>query len=739
MDRADHRLPGTARRGWLILNSPDERDGERDPDGPPSNALTGRVAGSSVQAGSISGGLHINAPHHAPLPAPAQLPPTGIFANRAEELRELSRIAATVAGAGQPRLLVLTGVGGVGKTSLALHWLHQEKASYEGQLFVDLRGFSGTGPLPPGETLERFLRALGTGAESIPADLDEQAALFRSATTGRRLIIMLDNAVSAAQVRPLLPNEGGSLIVVTTRLRLSGLVVNGARFLDVGPLGLDGALDLLENVIGADRIGAEDEYARELARLCGRLPLALCASAARLAARSRWTIARAVAELGDEARRLSALRTGEGEGDMSVNVVFNASYQALDHAHARAYRLLGIHPGPDFTVPAAAALLDVREERAVQLLDGLADVSLLLEEAQGPDERYRFHDLVRLHARDKAVEAEPEAEWSQALERLADRYLRTAVAADLTLLPGRWHLGDHYRAEARPEVFADRAEALDWLDREQDNLAAIAQERHTAGHHAVTWQICEAMWPLFLQRKHYQRWIRLYGLGVEAARACSDARAHARMLEGLGMAHLNTQDLDAARGHYRAALDLERRAGHPLGEAAALEGLGIAELAAGAAAEAIGLFGRARDVHTALDRPRGIALMTRHLGEALSAAGRHAEAVAHLTEALEIFTGLDEPYHRARTLTCLGQAHLRAGRPADAEAALRASLGAAREAGARHEEAGVLRELARVAADRGDPEAERDHLEKALAIYAVLKSPQEEAVREQLARSDPPP
>ncbi|MFD0537132.1 NB-ARC domain-containing protein [Actinomadura luteofluorescens] len=200
---------------------------------------------------------------------------------------------------------MIIGAGGVGKTTLALHWLHEVKGEYEGQLFVDLRGFSGADPLPPDEPLERFLRALGALPESIPSSIDEQAALFRSMTTGRRLIVLLDNAVSAAQVRPLLPGAGGSLVVVTSRRRLSGLVVDGARFVDVDPLGVTGALELLERLIGADRIRAEREHARSLVALCGTLPLAVCASGARLAARRRWPIARAVAELGDEARRLS--------------------------------------------------------------------------------------------------------------------------------------------------------------------------------------------------------------------------------------------------------------------------------------------------------------------------------------------------------------------------------------------------------------------------------------------------
>ncbi|TYK52786.1 tetratricopeptide repeat protein [Actinomadura decatromicini] len=702
-----------------IVQSPDEPEIR-------ANELTGTIAGSSVQAGSITGGVHINTGLPASLPSPAQLPAPGLFANRHGELAELRALAD---GAG---LVVVNGPGGVGKTTLALAWLHEVKADYEGQLFVDLRGFSGAEPLPPDEPLGRFLRALGAGAESAPTGVDEQAALFRSLTSGRRLIVMLDNAASAAQVRPLLPGAGSSLVVVTSRRRLSGLVVDGARFLDVPPLGTRGALELLERLIGPDRIGAEREQARSLVALCGTLPLAVCASGARLAARRRWPIARAVAELDDEARRLAALRAGED--DISVDAVFNASYQALDEPHARAYRLLSVHPGPDLGLAAAASLLDRGAEAARELLQGLVEASLLLEDA---DERYRFHDLVRLHARDKAREPGAEPERAAAFARLADWYLTTAVAADLALLPGRWHLGPRYGAVRREDVFPDRREAVDWLEREHQNLSAVARAAHDGGLHAMAWQLCEAMWPLFVQRKHYRSWIRTHELGRDAAAACGDRRAEARMLEGLGTAHLNLRDTAAARPCFEAALELERATGHRLGEASALEGLGNAALATGDPSGAAELFGAARDVHAELDRPRGVALMRRHLGEALSAAGRHDAAIETLTDVLATFTELDEPYHRARTLTCLGRARLGAGRLDEAAHALRGALEISRAAGAPHVEADALLDLAVVAARRGDATAERRDLERALTIYARLGSPQTEAVRRRLAGTPP--
>ncbi|GAA4095538.1 ATP-binding protein [Actinomadura miaoliensis] len=697
------------------------------------------IAGSAVQARTIEGGIHITAGDQTPpLPAPAQLPPPGLFADRRDELETLRRLSEHGEDAQGGSLVVITGPGGVGKTTLALHWLHQLKIDYEGQLFVDMRGFSGGEPLPPAEPLERFLRALGARAESIPVNVDEQAALFRSMTTGRRLIIMLDNVVSAAQVRPLLPGDGPALIVVTTRRRLPGLLVDGASFFDLNPLGMAGALELLTHLIGPERIGAEHEHARSLVRLCGRLPLAVCASGARLAVRRKWPIARMVGELDDEAGRLSRLRTGQGdtgEGEISVTTVFNTSYQALDDERARAYRLLGTHPGPDFDLEAAAALLGREHDRTAELVDGLVDASLLMEQ---PADRYQFHDLVRLHAQDKSREIDPEAERSAAFTRLADWYLQTAVAADLLLLPGRWRLGTYYQAEQRRDIddqgrFTERSKALGWLEREQANLVAVAQRAHGLKLHTLTWQICEAMWSLFLHRKYYRVWIQAHELGLTAAEACDDPAAQARMLEGLGMAYLNLQDHAAARDRFQAALELERRADHRIGEASALEGLGIAEQAAGRHAHAVELFTRARDVHAELGRPRGVALMQRHIGQTLSATDRHAEAIDNLTHALQYFTDAKELYHQARTLGCLGRAHLRAGHPDNAAAVLHQALEAARHAQAQHEEANVLRALAEVAAQHDDPATERRHLQEALDIYTALDAPQTEEVRTRLA------
>jgi hypothetical protein len=365
------------------------------------NEFSGTVGGSSVQARSIYGGVRFDIWSQSSVPPPAQLRPPAFFAGRQKELDDL-RLALRAGAAGELRLVVITGAGGIGKTALGLHWLNQIRDDYkDGQLFADLRGFSGGGPpMSSSEVLGRFLRALGHGTKHISPDLDERASMFRSLTTGRRMIIMLDNAASTYQVRPLLPGPGPALVMVTTRQRLPGLTVEGAHVLRLTSLDETGAWELLSRMVGRERMAAEPDAARSLVSLCGGLPLAVCASGVRLAARHRLRIAHVVDELADDTRRLSTLSV---EPDISLRATLDLSYRALPHTVARLYRLLSVHPGPDFDATAATALAGLKKDDAAGLLDLLVDASLLEEEPYG---RFRFLDLIRLHAREKLRETE---------------------------------------------------------------------------------------------------------------------------------------------------------------------------------------------------------------------------------------------------------------------------------------------------------------------------------------------
>jgi hypothetical protein len=351
------------------------------------------------------------------LPVPAQLPlPPVVLAGREDQLAAMEDHLHRSRRNGRPALVVITGAAGAGKTALALHWLRRIRDDHGGgQLYVDLRGLTAETPTRPGEPLGHFIRALGVDPVEVPAGVEEQAALFRSLTSGRRMIVMLDDAASAAQIRPLLPATSGAVVVVTTRARLAGLTLEGALFVKLGPLAKAGAVELLDRLVGAERTAAEPEATRSLAVLCGGLPLALCASGARLAARPRWPIARVAGELSDPPGRLAALSR---DHDVSIQAVFDVSYSALPADVARVYRLLSLPAGRDLDAGAVAAAVECTHAEASELLDALVGVHLLEE---GPDGRFTFHDLTLLHARGKAKEIESPRERRDALQRIAVR------------------------------------------------------------------------------------------------------------------------------------------------------------------------------------------------------------------------------------------------------------------------------------------------------------------------------
>lgn len=703
---------------------------------PGHNEVSGVAQGPVVQAGAVHGDVRITVAGQVGHPVPAQLAPApAVFVDRLAELRELGGVLEQADGASEtPVLIVITGLGGVGKSSLALHWLHHVRARFpDGQLYADLGGFAAEREHRAGQVLERFLRALGIAPERVPASLEEQVALFRSATAGRRLIVMLDNAVSAAQVRLFLPSSGGSLVLVTTRYRLSGLVVDGARFIELRPLRREAAVELLARLLGSERVRREAEAAGSLVDRCGRLPIAVCASAARLALRPHWSIRRLDRQLADAHHRLSVL--GD-DIDTPIRAVFDVSYAALSDEEARMYRMLGLHPGPTFGTGVAAAVADVDEERAAELLDALAGASLVQEEGE---ERYRFHDLLRLHAEAKAAETEPDQVRRAAERRIVHWFLKKAAAADLVVIPGRWHLGPIYETvRGEPRAFADPAAALDWLEAELPNLRAVLRLAEQRGMHELVWQLCETLWGLFYSRKHYVEWLDIHETGIAAARRAGDVRAEARMVTALAHAHYELHHFTEAADLYRRAAGLLTGVDHPLGEAAALEGLGSTCLALGRPDEAIDHFERSRAIHERLGRPRGVARMLRRLAEAHLQAGRVDEAIDLISRSRDAFARLGEPLEQTRILTWLGRALVAAGRAAEALEPLRRARDTAVEIGARHAGAEAAMHLADALVATGDPGAAHAELTRAQEIFVDLRSPLADQVRRRLEELGPP-
>jgi tetratricopeptide (TPR) repeat protein len=701
------------------------------------NKLSGVVHGPVVQARNIYGDVQfrVTKPGSAEMPVPAQLPPaTAHFADRSAELERLQRVAEEYDPARRLAVAVVSGIGGSGKTSLAVRWLHLISERYEGGvLYADLHGQAPRIAAPPNEVLTGFLGALSTPPERIPLEVAEQAKLYRSLTSGRRMLVLLDNAATAAQVRALLPGPGprpaagtgglSSLVVVTTRWRIVGLAMDGAHFIELGPLDDRSCADLLGRMLGTDRATAEAGEVRAIVRLCAGLPLALCLVGAQLASRTRWPVSRIATELAREKDRLSALSIA---GDLTVRAAFDVSYQALSPTAARLYRLLSLTPTTDFSPGLAAATADLPPEQAAGSLDELASASLLMESGE---QRFSFHDLVRLHAYEHA-QADPESERIAALARAVDWYLAGAVAADLVINPRRWHLNPMYElARAEPPGFAGVPAALGWMESERPGLVAAVQAAHDSGMHERAWQLCEALWGLFTFHKYFGYWIQTHQLGVESAQACGNRRAEARMRVQLGLAYLNLGRHDQARAEFSLALALDREQGHLIGEATASDNLGLVDLSQGRPAEAIVSFLRAREIFSQIGVPRGVLGVLRHIGEAHRDAGKHTLAIEFLLEAREVAAALSDPYNEARCLTSLGQAYLKAGQYESAVPALDQALQIMVRLGARYEQARIRATIADAVLHLGRSGEAFEHLAEALAIYSAIGAPEADDIR----------
>ncbi|WP_089961857.1 ATP-binding protein [Lentzea xinjiangensis] len=652
--------------------------------------MSGR-AGRVVQASSI-GVVHLH--NDEPTPVPFQLPPAPrCFVSRRDELAAME---------GWP-LLVISGPGGVGKTSLALRWLHDRRDRFPGgQLYVDLGAHAPDGPVAPEDVLEWFLHAFGL--KDVPASLAARQAMFRSVTAGLAFAVLLDNAVSSAQVRPLLPASG--TVVVTSRWRLSPLGTDGARFVEVEPLGLVDSVRLLENIVQDDRMGAEPDAAGELARLCGGLPVALAVVGARLSARPRRSLGRELSEL--RAERLPEL-----DADASVASVLDLSYVDLPDPQARLYRLCAWLPGTSFGVEAAAAVAGEPVDEVGGALEDLVEKNLLSELA---DDRFRYHDMLRTHARSKA-----DATREEGLRRAIEWYVAAAVSADLAAKPGHQRVGPRYQ-DTGPMA----GEPLEWLELERPNLIAAVHSAHGHGWPELVWQLCEPLWALFLHRHYYSDWIETHVLAINAAHECGEPLAAARLGNRLAMAYVNLHRYDEAV----AVLDAVLAAGldDPVSETTALSMLGRVHLGRGEPEAALRCYRQVLEVRVQRGRERGAGMARRRIGEALIELGRCAEAIGELERAE---AQLADPVERARVRTFLARACAGAGRLDRARSLLDSAIRDLRTSPFHRADAFVV--LAGIAED--DEEA-RDHYRSALACYRDPADPSAVRIRRLLDRHE---
>ncbi|MFJ4502997.1 AfsR/SARP family transcriptional regulator [Streptomyces sp. NPDC088864] len=699
------------------------------------------------------------APAAAPV-RPAQLPATvPDFTGRAAFVRELGDRLATAEGSVMA-VSALAGIGGVGKTTLAVHVAHQARKHFpDGQLYVDLQG-AGARAAEPETVLGSFLRALGTADSAIPDTLDERAALYRSTLDGRRVLILLDNAHDAAQIRPLLPGTEGCAALVTSRVRMVDLA--GAHLVDLDVMSPDEALQLFTRIVGEERINSEREAALDVVAACGFLPLAIRIAASRLASRRTWTVSVLAAKLADERRRLDELQAG----DLAVKATFELGYGQLEPAQARAFRLLGLADGPDISLAAAAALLDLDPHTAEDLLEALVDTSLVESAAPG---RYRYHDLVRLYARSCAERDEQRpGERAEALSRLLDFYLATAAGVYALERPGDRTV-DHLEPVRHPGLtFDDRPRALDWLYAEADCLLACALQS-LGGHflrRAVDLLI--AVKDLAESGANARRYESAALALRDAAVAAGDARAEGRARTILTQVHstagrfeqadaeadramaLGTAAVDPwTRGNalnergilaiYRnqhaegeaylqEAISAFRDDGNRPGEASALCNLSRIHLALLRTDSAVDLAERGIEIYDRLGLALRLANGRYALGLALAKANRLPEALDQLTQALGIFHENRQPLWEGVTHFRLAEVHLTAGRHALAAAHAEQAI-ALRGIGGEWRRGTVLTVLGKALLRMEQPDRARACWTEALAIYEQLGSAEADEVR----------
>jgi tetratricopeptide (TPR) repeat protein len=651
---------------------------------------------------------------------PADIPD---FTGRADHLRSLRDLLSGPRRPGSPGAVVVaavTGAGGLGKTTLAVHAAHLLRAHYpDGQLYANLQGASAN-PVTPGDVLARFLRDLGMSPGRIPADPEERAAAYRSRLTDRKVLIVLDDARDAAHVRSLLPGSASCAVLVTTRNRMPDLA--GSRFVDLDVLEVAEAREMFGGMISRDRAEADPEATEEVLTACAGLPLAIRIAGARLAARSSWSVRDLARRLSDERRRLDELKSG----DLAVRTCFEVSFASLpararpdgvDPAHA--FRLLGLWHGSSIGLPAAAALIGQPADAVADALEVLVDAQLL--QSTAPD-RYRYHDLLKAYAADRALAEEPRSARDGAVRRVLYWYLSSVVAAARVLSPHREQVPvADLDPGCDPAGFSSVAEALDWCELERMNLVAATRQAAAQGLDDVAWELPVAALSFFNRRTYWDEWMVTHQIALASARRTGDEHGEAWVLNNLGMACFHA-DRRMAEGltYFQQALDIRRKIGDRQGEAQAANNVAYASLLLSQFDEALDWLRLALDLQRKVGHRFGEGIALNNLGEAYIELARPDEAVEWLSEALAVYREIGARPPEADTLRNLGKAHAALGQ-------LKLALGYLRDAGEthhavgdRHGEAMDLRLLGEVHSRDGRPVEARQAWAASLALFEAV-------------------
>jgi DNA-binding SARP family transcriptional activator/tetratricopeptide (TPR) repeat protein len=698
---------------------------------------------------------------------PRELPAVArYFAGRQAELTALNSLLDQPARSAERMLIsAISGTAGVGKTAMAVYWAHQVADRFpDGQLFANLRGYDRGQPVSAADALAGFLHALGMPDRDIPSAVDERAARYRSLLADRRILVILDNAGSAEQVRPLLPGAQACMAVVTSRDSLAGLVArDGAWRLELDPLPPGDAIELLRALIGA-RVTAEPAAAATMAARCCRLPLALRIAAELAAARPRVPLAELAGQLDEQQRCLEFLSAGE-DTSTAVRTVFSWSCRHLNHNAARMFRLSGLHPGPDLDRHAAAVLVGSTAEQAEKLLGQLVRAHLIQVTKPG---RYGMHDLLRAYAAEQSGLRDSAGQRRAALTRLLDHYSYVAADATDTLFPAESGGRQRIRPPVAPVLpMTDPATARAWLDAERANLVAVVAYSSVHGWPEHATRLAATLFRYLDAGGHYSEAIAIYGHARSAASQVGILSAEAEALMSLGIVDLRLGRYQQGVDHLNEALALFRDTGNHAGELRALGVMGIADFLQGRCRQAIGRFqlamGLSRDIgdqprearalnnlglvelrqgryqeafghfQQAMDRCQSIgdqadeAHVLANLGDVELRQGRYQQALAYLQQALVLFRETGNPIGEGYALTSFGDVELRQGRYQQALAYLQQALVLFRETGHRPGEAGALNSLGEVLLSTGQPFLARAQHASALTLTSYIGDKYEEA------------
>ncbi|MET8088234.1 tetratricopeptide repeat protein [Micromonospora sp. NPDC005237] len=663
---------------------------------------------------------------------PRQLPmDTSPFVGRKAELDQLTALHKR-AGNGVAVISAVHGTAGIGKTTLALRWAHKNARRFtDGHLYVNLRGFSADHPVAPAHAVRELLDGLGVPAERIPAKFDAQLSLYRSVLSGRRLLLVLDNAATAEQVRPLLPGSSSCFTIVTSRSQLTGLVARDKAVpLKLDVLSRKQARELLDDRIGRGRLDEYPEATATLLTMCGGLPLALVIAAARIMLAPDQPLDRLVAEATGGEPVLRNFEVDDSESDLPT--VFSWSYRTLNPDAARLFRYLGLVPGPDFTVAAAASLVGAEAGLTARLMRNLADQHLIEEYCPG---RYRLHDLLRAYANDLSEEHETSSGRAAAHTRVIDYYLQAALHGDRLLDPLRETFPTPSAEHGiQPPSFESAEGAAEWFEQEHESLSAAARLAAARGRHRPAFLLPWSMTTFLHRRGYWREYADLYRLAVEAAEPMGDPRAHGVALRNLANALTQLGEYDHAMARHRLAVDCFRKVGD-------IQGLARTERAMGYASEQLRDFPAAEQhASTALGLYRqigdrtGEAQALNALGWYRALQGDYDSSLTHCSQALALFDEVDDLTYRAHTLDSIGFSLQHLKRYADAAYHYQEAIAVYKTLGDRYYEAETLHHLGDSEAAAGNASAAQAAWQDALTLLVAIGHPKAEQVRAKLPR-----